>query len=60
MFWKEVKRMRKGEKGEQTRDEMVKDVNGQILQQGVGSEEKVSRIFGAGTECKMSGKQIQI
>ena len=28
MYWKEVKRMRKGE---QARDEMVKDVNGQIL-----------------------------
>ena len=28
MFWKEVKRVRKYE---QARDEMVKDVNGQIL-----------------------------
>ena len=32
MFWKEVKRVRKCE---QARDEMVKDVNGQILRDGV-------------------------
>ena len=32
MFWKEVKRVRKGE---QARDVMVKDVNGQILCDGV-------------------------
>ena len=32
MFWKEVKRVRKGE---QASDEMVKDVNGQILRDGV-------------------------
>ena len=32
MFWKEVKRVRKGE---QARDEMVKDVHGQILRDGV-------------------------
>ena len=32
MFWKEVKLVRKGE---QTREEMVKDVNGQILRDGV-------------------------
>ena len=33
MFWKEVKRVRKGE---QAREEMVvKDVNGQILHDGV-------------------------
>ena len=32
MFWKEVKRVKKGE---QARDEMVKDVNGQILRDGV-------------------------
>ena len=31
MFWKEVKRVRKGE---QARDEMVMDVNGQILRDG--------------------------
>ena len=32
IFWKEVKQLRKGE---QARDEMVKDVNGQILRHGV-------------------------
>ena len=32
MFWKEVKRVKKDE---QARDEMVKDVNGQILSDGV-------------------------
>ena len=32
MFWKEVKRVRKGE---QAREEMVKDVNGQTLRDGV-------------------------
>ena len=32
MFRKEVKRVRKGE---QARDEMVKDVNGQILRDGI-------------------------
>ena len=32
MFWKGVKRMRKGE---QVRDEIVKDVNGQILHDSV-------------------------
>ena len=32
MFWKKVKRVKKGE---QARDEMVKDVNGQILLDGV-------------------------
>ena len=32
MFWKEVKRVKKGD---QARDEMVKDVNGQILREGV-------------------------
>ena len=31
MFWKEVKRVRKGE---QAREELVKDVNGQILSDG--------------------------
>ena len=32
MFWKEVKQVRKDE---QSRDEMVKDVNGEILRDGV-------------------------
>ena len=32
IFWKEVKRVKKGE---QAMEEMVKDVNGQILRDGV-------------------------
>ena len=32
IFWKEVKRVRKGE---QAREDMVKDVSGQILRDGV-------------------------
>ena len=32
MFWKEVKRVKKGE---QAKEEMVNDVNGQILHDGV-------------------------
>ena len=32
MYWKEVKRVKKGE---QARDEMVKNVNGQVLRDGV-------------------------
>ena len=32
MFWKEVKRVRKGA---QAREEMVKDVSGQLLRDGV-------------------------
>ena len=40
MFWKEVKRVRKGE---QARDEIVKDVNGQILREGV--EKEMGRVF---------------
>ena len=35
MFWKEVKQVRKGE---HSRDEMVKDANGQILRDGVEVE----------------------
>ena len=42
-FWKEVKRVRKGE---QAREEMVKDVNGQILRDGVEVHEKdMGRVF---------------
>ena len=40
MFWKEVKRVRKGE---QAREEMVKDVNGLILRDGV--EVRKDRVF---------------
>ena len=39
MFWKEVKRVWKGE---QARDEMVRDVNGQILRDGV---EEMGTVF---------------
>ena len=39
MFWKEVKRVRKGE---QAREEMVTDVSGQILRRG---EKEMGRVF---------------
>ena len=42
MFWKEVKRVRKGE---QARDEMVKDVNGQILRDGVEVRRRLAEYF---------------
>ena len=41
MFWKEVKRVRKGE---QAMEEMVKDVSGQILRDGV-EENEMGRVF---------------
>ena len=42
MFWKEVKRVRKGE---QTREEMVKDINGQILLDGVEVRRRWAEYF---------------
>ena len=42
MFWKEVKRVRKGE---QVREEMVKDVNGQILRDGVEVRRRWAEYF---------------
>ena len=42
MFWKEVKRVRKGE---QTREEMVKDVNGRILRDGVEVRRRWAEYF---------------
>ena len=42
MFWKEVKRVRKGE---QAKDEMVKDVNGQILHNDVKVKRKMAVYF---------------
>ena len=42
MFWKEVKRVKKGK---QTRDEMVKDVNGQILRDGVEVRKRWAKYF---------------
>ena len=41
-FWKEVKRVRKGE---QAREEMVKDVSGQILRDGVGVRRRWAQYF---------------
>ena len=42
MLWKEVQRMKKGE---QARDEMVKDVNGQILRDGVEVRRRWAEYF---------------
>ena len=42
MFWKEVKRVRKGE---QARDDMVKDVIGQILRDGVEVRKRQAEYF---------------
>ena len=42
MFYKEVKRVRQGE---QARDEMVKDVNGQILRDGVEVRRRWAKDF---------------
>ena len=42
MFWKEVKRVRKGE---QAREDMVKDVSGQILRDGVEVRRRWAEYF---------------
>ena len=42
MFWKKVTRVRKGE---QTRDEMVNDVNGQVSRDGVDLRMKCAEYF---------------
>ena len=42
IFWKEVKRVRKGE---QARYEMVKDVNGQIFRDGVEVRRRWAEYF---------------
>ena len=42
MFWREVKRVRKGE---QAREEMVKDVRGQILPDGVDMRRRWAEYF---------------
>ena len=42
MFWKEVKRARKGE---QAREEMVKDVNGQIFRDGIEVRRRWAEYF---------------
>ena len=55
MFWREVKRMRKSE---QARDEMVKDVNGQMLREGVELRRRWAEYFEWVLMWKMSGKQL--
>ena len=45
MFWKEVTRVRKCE---QARDEMVKDVNGQILRDGIEVRRRWAQYFELG------------
>ena len=42
MFWKEVKRVRKGE---QARKEMAKDVNGQIVRDGIEVRRRWAEYF---------------
>ena len=42
MFWKEVKRVRKGE---QAREDMVTDINGQILRDGVEVRRRWAQYF---------------
>ena len=42
MFWKAVKRVKKGE---QARDEMIKDVNGQVLHDGVEVRRRWAEYF---------------
>ena len=42
MFWKDVKRVRKGE---QAREEMVKDINGQILRDGIEVRRRGAEYF---------------
>ena len=49
MFWKEVKQVRKGE---QARDEMVKDVNGQILRDGVEVRRRWAEYFELGADTQ--------
>ena len=53
MFWKEVKRVRKGE---HARDEMVKDVNGLILRDGVEVRRRWVEYFEQVLNVAMSGK----
>ena len=57
MLWKEVKRVRKGE---QARDEMLKDVNGQILRDGVEVRRRSAEYFEQVLNVEMSGRQISI
>ena len=55
MFWKEVKRVRKGESA---RDEMVKDDNGEILHDAVEVRMRWASILRRSCMWQMSGRQI--
>ena len=57
MFWKEVKRVGKGE---QARKEMVKTVNGQILRDGVEVKRRWAEYFEQVLTSQMSGRQISM
>ena len=57
MFWKEVKRVKKDE---QARDEMVKDVNGQILRDGVAVRRRWAEYFEQVLNVAMSERQISM
>ena len=57
MFWKEVKRVRKGE---QARDEMVKDVNGQILSDGIEVRRRWAEYFEQVLNVAMSRRKISM
>ena len=57
MFCKEVKRVRKVE---QAREEMVKDVNGQILRDGVEVKRRWAEYFEQVLNVAMSGRQISM
>ena len=57
MFWKTVKRVRKGE---QAREDMVKDVNGQILRDGVEVRRRWAEYFEQVLNVQMSGRQISM
>ena len=57
MFWKEVKRVRKGE---QAREEMVKDVNIQILHDAIEVRRRWAEYFEQVLMSQMSGRQISM
>ena len=57
MFWEEVKRVKKGEQG---RDEMIKDGNGQIFRDGVEVRWRWAEYFEQVLNGQMTGRQISI
>ena len=57
MFWKEVKRVRKCE---QARQEMVKDVNGQILCDDIEVRRRWAEYFEQSRMSQMAGRQISM